>query len=419
MTRDEAVSSIATMELRHEPGSDYAYNNTNYTVLALVIEAVTAQGYRQYVVDEILHDRDGRPLGAGWWDGTPATGGPRAWGRVGVVPAPQRGDAPGPHWAMNGNGAMAMTPLQLAEWTAAFFTGRILTPEATELFLSTWTALGGFREVSGWGWDHRGTVTGQPIYQSSGAGSGIGHRMDAYWLPESGRVIVIAENAVDHDLGSVVEQVTPALVTGTGVPLPPAVEPTDPALVARAVGRYAVGDDGTIAVVENSGGITVRVDGVDAALAFLAPGPDRAEEVADHEAAVRRHFDQGLTGQAGRNLARQEELDGPLGGVEVDATIDDGGTLVSLLTLELATRTRPGVAVVDVTGELSFAVPDEAESGRTFFYVPAPAESADGAGFVDRFPPERGPRIVVRVTDGGLTIENPETGVTVTARRVA
>lgn len=147
----QAIESISGLGIAFDPGSRYQYANANYTLLALVIESLTELGYRQYLADEIMLDRTGRQLG-GFWDGEPAPPGPRALGHFsGGRVSQQQGQAPGPHWAMDGNGLVAMTPLDLAEWTYALFTNRILSPEATEALLATSTLLPGEKEVPGWG----------------------------------------------------------------------------------------------------------------------------------------------------------------------------------------------------------------------------------------------------------------------------
>ncbi|MGI9615563.1 MAG: serine hydrolase domain-containing protein, partial [Acidimicrobiales bacterium] len=196
LTKSDAIVSISELDRAAEAGTAYLYMNANYTVLALVIDEVTTEGYRQYVVDEIMHDGTGRPLG-GWWDGDPAPAGPRAWGFFADEAAQQRGDAPGPHWAMEGNGLMAMTPLEMAEWIYALFNEQILTPEATEHLLSTSTLLAGDKELPAWA-EIGPNRFGERIFATAGGGTGIGHEMNVAWMPESGRVVVIAENALDY-----------------------------------------------------------------------------------------------------------------------------------------------------------------------------------------------------------------------------
>jgi CubicO group peptidase (beta-lactamase class C family) len=58
MSLNDWVMSISRMELRYEPGEEYAYSNVNYNLLGAIIEEVTGDTYADYMYDEILH-----PLG--------------------------------------------------------------------------------------------------------------------------------------------------------------------------------------------------------------------------------------------------------------------------------------------------------------------------------------------------------------------
>lgn len=54
MTLDEWAKSISGKELKSLPGTEYAYSNTNYNLLGLIIEKVSGMSYRDYLESEIL-----------------------------------------------------------------------------------------------------------------------------------------------------------------------------------------------------------------------------------------------------------------------------------------------------------------------------------------------------------------------------
>ena len=58
MSLEEWAKTISGKELKSLPGTEYAYSNTNYNLLGLVIEKVTGKSYRDYMENEIL-----KPLG--------------------------------------------------------------------------------------------------------------------------------------------------------------------------------------------------------------------------------------------------------------------------------------------------------------------------------------------------------------------
>ena len=410
LSKTEAIDSISELDRAADAGSAFLYMNANYTVLALVIDEVTDEGYRQYVVDEIMHDGSGRPLG-GWWDGDPAPVGPRAWGFFADEPAQQRGDAPGPHWAMEGNGLMAMTPLEMAEWIYALFNEEILTPEATEHLLSTSTLLAGEKELPAWA-EIGPARFGERIFATAGGGTGIGHEMNVAWMPESGRVLVIAENALDYDVPSFGIEILPALATGTGVPTPPSVPEADPAVIDATVGRYQLDDGSELVVEEEDGGIVVTAFGAEAITA-LRPLPDRADGTEEHVSSVSGLFAGGANGDDRRWLEYFERMHGPLERAVVEGTHWDG-ELVSVVRLEFERSTQRAMAWVDALGVAHFS-PDGERIAVADFYT----FDDDSGGFTVRYPNDRNPAVVVRPSaDGpveGIQIVGPN-GATIAAR---
>ena len=400
MTKEEAIASISELDRASEAGTEYLYMNANYTVLALIIDEVTERGYRRYVVEEIMHDGTGRALG-GWWDGTPAPDGPRAWGYFADQPAEQRGDAPGPHWAMEGNGLMAMTPLEMAQWIYAFFSDQILSPEATDHLLATSTLLAGDdKELPGWAEVDR-TRFGEPIYATAGGGSGIGHEMTVAWMPESARVVVIAENRLDHDVPAFAIEILPALATGTGVPSPPTVPRADPATIAAAGGRYRLADDAELRVDPHDGGLIVTARGSEA-LAVLRPVPDdHVEAIPTHRTLLGELLAGGARGDDRRLLERLEDLHGPLLEAELTGTHWDG-ELVSTVVAEFEGRTVGLVGWVDPLGNAHVALGDQPAATTDFFVY-----DDDRGGFTVRFPNERNPIVVIRPAADGIEIEHP------------
>lgn len=405
MTKAEAIAAIGNLEQASKPGSQYLYNNTNYSVLALIIDEVTEQGYRQYVVDEILLDRNGDPLDAGWWDGAPSPTGPRAWGYFGDEPAEQRGEAAGPHWAMDGNGAMAMSPLVMAEWTWAFFNEKILSPEATQLYLSTSTRLAGDAlELSGWG-KYDKSFLGVEIFTTSGGGDGIGHQMDVIWLPESKRVVVLARNALDYDVDQFINGVLPAFAVGTGIPTPPPIPeaPLDPASMA---GTFAIGDAGSMTIEENDGALVVELGGLEALTAIYPVPDEQAEEVDRQLGFAQEKLDQALAGDLTdsslRRMNRAVELFGPLQDAVIEGVFYEGRITViaNLVFRDETFRSFINTDILDITD----------------FYVPLKTAPNDLAlllvydeelgGFVERFTPEGLEKSILQPADDGVQIVN-------------
>ncbi|GAB4005969.1 hypothetical protein GCM10029992_55340 [Glycomyces albus] len=167
LARDEAVEALSGLESAFEPGTDYLYSNSGYTLLALIVDEQSGSPYRDYLAEEILALPDGHRAG-GFWDGKPGAPGPRAIGYEGGHRAESTGDFAGPHWALAGNGDLAMTAGELASWTSALFEGEIISPEATALLTGTEFGHGdGSTELPGWvALDAEDF--GSPVYASAG-----------------------------------------------------------------------------------------------------------------------------------------------------------------------------------------------------------------------------------------------------------
>ncbi|MGI9594563.1 MAG: serine hydrolase domain-containing protein, partial [Acidimicrobiales bacterium] len=273
LSKSEAIDAISQLDISFEQGTDYSYTNAGYTLLALIVEAVSDQGYRQYLVDEILRDGSDLPIG-GFWDGEPAGAEPRAVGYLaGGVPG-ELGDFAGPHWALDGNGGVAMTVLEMAVWTRALFSGKILSEEATEQLTTIRKRVaGGEYELPGWV-ELPPQIIGERLILASGGGGSIGHLMDVAWLPDTGRVIAVAQNATSRNVNDLLLNIADALVTGTGVPTPAPIAEVDPAVVADMVGSYRL-DDGTAGPDRRPAStIEVAIDDVDPrGLLVTAGGP--------------------------------------------------------------------------------------------------------------------------------------------------
>ncbi|MEM9565135.1 MAG: serine hydrolase domain-containing protein, partial [Actinomycetota bacterium] len=322
-----AVAAIAGLDLAFPAGRQYLYSNAGYSLLALVVEAVSDVGFRRYVTDRILVDGEGRPLG-GFWDGEPAPTGPRAVGFPDGERPGHDGDFGGPHWALDGNGGVAMTAEQLARWTRALFTGGILSARATGWLTSTTTHLGPDVELPGWVRLDR-EVLGEVVIGASGGGGSIGHSVDVAWLPESGRVLVLAVNRRSVRSARLLDHVVPALVAGTGIPGPTPVPSLAPAELEAATGTWVAAGGGRVVVDADGDGLLASAEGP--AIAALLPVPTDlvGEAAVNEDLAVA--FARGETAEGREERAAFEAGFGPIRRIEVDGTVFEGELVTHLL----------------------------------------------------------------------------------------
>ena len=135
VSRQEIVRRALHATLIFAPGEKSEYSNLGYSLLGVIIEAASGQGYEAYVEEHIL-----RPAGMtrtgyripGWKNNELAVGyykGVR-WG----TPLDHPWLADGPSWNLRANGGMLSTVQDLYKWLQALEGNRILTPDAKAKF---------------------------------------------------------------------------------------------------------------------------------------------------------------------------------------------------------------------------------------------------------------------------------------------
>ena len=133
MDRATALARIFAQHPRFEPGSDEAYSNSGYTLLAALIEQVTGDDYRSVVKARVFAPlaltRSGFYGDALWTDGNVAIGrgaeqhdgnDPSRW--------------PEPTWALIGNGGLVSTVEDLLSLAKGFDDDRLFAANTREAF---------------------------------------------------------------------------------------------------------------------------------------------------------------------------------------------------------------------------------------------------------------------------------------------
>lgn len=129
MTRDEALARIYAQELLFEPGSERAYSNSGYTLLAAIVENVSGTGFQSFVRRELLDPHGLDHIGFH---------GERRWADDGVARGRNGlayGDNapstwPATTWALMGAGGMVASAADMERWIRALRGGEVLGPEA-------------------------------------------------------------------------------------------------------------------------------------------------------------------------------------------------------------------------------------------------------------------------------------------------
>jgi D-alanyl-D-alanine carboxypeptidase len=228
-TPEELVGFVQGQPPSFAPGDGWAYSNTNYVLLGMVIEQVTG-----HPIAEVFEERLFGPLGMNdttFPTGTTAMDDPHLSGLTEQgQPTGQTADATGwsPSEAFTA-GEVVSTFSDLRRWAEALFTGEgILSPASQELRRdsiiygippadSPTSGYGiGIGDRDGW-WGHDGQIPGYMTF--------MGHD------PDTGLTIVIGTNLATVPTGEgsalqILKGLLPIFYPGIALPADPAAAPT-------------------------------------------------------------------------------------------------------------------------------------------------------------------------------------------------
>ena len=397
LSKPDAIAALSSLTLAETQPGEFLYSNAGYSLLALVLEEASQQSYRDLMVEQLLPD------GAGFWDGEPTPTGERVAGFSGGEPASADGSFAGPHWALDGNGGIAMSARQLADWTRSAFTGDLLPPAAVAAMTEAVVDADGVGVPVGWA-RLDADVFGEVALGASGGGGATGHNLVVMWLPTSERVVVVASNDDEVTAEELLQEIGPAIVSGDAVPAPAGVTVAGAGDAAAAAGEYRLPSGDVIDVaVDDDGTLTVTPSGPDSFRALLT-SDEPSDDVLDHEAAVAALL-AGETGPGADEVANLEDVAGDLLDVDVLGTSDAG---------ELRTYADLGFADGSVVGWYALNGGGGIEAVDLAGF-PTVALVATGDGFrVD----EGGDDTVVVTFDGDtMTVRRPNG--TITAERAS
>jgi CubicO group peptidase (beta-lactamase class C family) len=244
-TPEQIVAFFRDLPLQWAPGERYAYNNSGYFLLGVVIEKITGKKYEQVLQDLILTPLGMADTGYDWHrtiiarraDGYTGTG-------TSLSNAPPL-DMGHPYAA----GALYSTVDDLLKWDRALYTTRLL-PEAAKQIM--WTP---FRDGYAYGWGINEPVPGVfGGHRRIAHGGGInGFSAFIARLPEPRVTIIVLCN--NDDIA--------AIYYGHKyeVPSVPVVATIDPSILDLYVGEYEIKPGATILVTRQGSGLGIQPTG--------------------------------------------------------------------------------------------------------------------------------------------------------------
>ncbi|MBC5815893.1 MAG: beta-lactamase family protein [Candidatus Eremiobacteraeota bacterium] len=212
---NSALALIKNEPLQFNPGTRYAYSNSNYVLLGEVISRVTHMSWRDYVRKNIL-SRAGMTQ-TSFIDKEPALPnmavGYREDPKGVVIPAPPFGYWPG------AGGSIVSTAADIARWDQAFFAGKIVNQDDVKLATTAHILPSGESTGEGFGWEV-GTYEGQPRFAYTVSTNGF--TAENEYFPKTGEAIIVLTNSVDEQVRLIANAVFavlhPALAQETPAP---------------------------------------------------------------------------------------------------------------------------------------------------------------------------------------------------------
>jgi CubicO group peptidase (beta-lactamase class C family) len=191
MTRDEAQEAIFALPLGYQPGTNYNYSNTGYTLLAILIEKVTGMPYTSYL-KQTFFDRLGMDHTGFYND--------ENWASLSVANTYFNGidegkpsEWPGPYWGVMGNGGVLSTVGDLFIWWKSLQNHNILSLEQTDKLFTRYISEGSADSFYGYGWSIQESPYGNLITHNGG---GIGGNSDLAVYTNKGLIIIICSNRI-------------------------------------------------------------------------------------------------------------------------------------------------------------------------------------------------------------------------------
>ncbi|HXF04296.1 MAG TPA: serine hydrolase domain-containing protein [Blastocatellia bacterium] len=186
-TSDEIIRMVSGFPLEFQPGEKWAYSNTGYYLLGLIIEKASGRSYWDFLDERIF-----KPLGMT----ATRSSEPKA-----IIPHRARGYSwmgdryvnidPLTTTAAGAAGAIVSTVLDMARWDAALYTERVLKRSSLDQMWTPATLTSGQTTDYGFGW-RVGEIRGHRFVQHGGGTPGF--RSHFLRLPDDRLTIIILTN---------------------------------------------------------------------------------------------------------------------------------------------------------------------------------------------------------------------------------
>ncbi|MEP0845088.1 MAG: serine hydrolase [Phycisphaerae bacterium] len=225
VTEEEVFKATVPRPLNFTPGEKYAYSNTNYHLLAMMIRKLTGKFYGDFLAERIFE-----PLGMkdtaiiNWSAIIPNRAAGYRAGRFGGL---RNGEFIAPSILGYGGGGIRSTVLDLARYDAALYTERLVKKATLEQMWTPARFNDGRPSGYGLGWGIS-TVDGHRCLSHTG-GHATGFSTILQRYVDDGVTIILFTNRQGVDTGRIARRVAALYVPGLSAPAPASVPASRPA----------------------------------------------------------------------------------------------------------------------------------------------------------------------------------------------
>jgi CubicO group peptidase (beta-lactamase class C family) len=227
----KTVHEWATKPLDFEPGTEYQYSNTNYVLLALIVEKVTAEPFYNFLRESVLTPAHLPGVFNAYTDRQNL----QVTGYISYALQPPRVlPLEAASWYF-GDGELAMPASTLATWDITYMDQSILSPASYKLMETPFVFKNGKPSSYALGL-HIGAVDGHRLVEHGGEVGG--YVAENMVFPDDKVAIVVLTNQVASDAASgIAEAIAPLLLSSAKTPSPaPAADPVTAQLPAILAG---------------------------------------------------------------------------------------------------------------------------------------------------------------------------------------
>ncbi|WEN14368.1 serine hydrolase [Rhodanobacter sp. AS-Z3] len=231
-TEDELVKKIETLPIEFKPGDDWAYRNTNYALLGVLIHKVTGQNYRDYMHDHIfaplgmvstrgISDRDVIPGRAAGYEIADGQLNNQTW--------------ISPSLNSTADGTLYFNVVDLEKWDRALYGTTLLSQKSLDTMWTPFVLNDGKPNAShyGFGWVDD-SMNGHRMIQHSGSWQGFTCTINRY-VDDKLTVVVLTNLDAGHSSPVAMAQVIAGLIEPALMPKPiPLIKDTRPAIAKHA-----------------------------------------------------------------------------------------------------------------------------------------------------------------------------------------